>query len=101
MQARPRRRWRVAGNSAGFNYRDISTGVGHPVPGGLLNTNGRFPGYAIFVVLVDVAATCDRVVELGGQVDLGPLTTETGLSAAYLSDPDGNRFGVFTPPPAV
>jgi uncharacterized protein len=57
---------------------------------------------AIFVVLVDdVAATCDRVVGLGGRVDLGPITTEIGLSAAYLSDPDGNRFGIFTPPPAA
>ncbi|MEU4427379.1 VOC family protein [Actinoplanes sp. NPDC024001] len=94
--------WRfAAGTSAGFDYRDISTGAGHPVSGGLLNTGGQVPGYAIFVILVDdVAATCERVVELGGRVDLGPLTTETGLAAAYLSDPDGNRFGVFTPPPA-
>jgi uncharacterized protein len=87
------------GASAGFDYRDIITGVGHPLRGGLLNTGGQMPGYAVFVVVVDdVPAACATATGLGGTVDLGPVTTETGLECAYLSDPDGNRFAVFTPP---
>ncbi|OJF11078.1 VOC family protein [Couchioplanes caeruleus] len=89
----------TGGRSAGFDYRDISTGPEHPVRGGLLNTEGRAPGYAVFVVLVDdVAVTCDETRRLGGRVDLGPVMTETGVVCAYLSDPQGNRFAVFTPP---
>ena len=56
----------------------------------------------IFSVMVpDVAATCDRVAELGGRVLIGPETVEgAGLVFANLEDPDGNHFGVFTPPAA-
>jgi predicted enzyme related to lactoylglutathione lyase len=83
----------------GFDYRDITTGADHPLRGGLLDTGGRMPGYAVFVVVVDdVAAACEAATALGGKVDAGPVTFETGLSCAYLSDPEGNRFAVFTPP---
>ena len=85
---------------AEFDYRDIVTGAGHPLRGGLLATGGTMPGYAVFVVVVDDAAkACEQAVELGGQVDAGPMTLETGLVCAYLRDPEGNRFAVFTPPP--
>ena len=92
--------WRFhAGVSAGFDYRDISTGEGHPLRGGLLGTGGQAPGYAVFVVVVDdVAASVRQAQGLGGRLDAGPITTETGLTAAYLTDPEGNRFAVFTPP---
>lgn len=85
--------------AAGFGYRDITPpGATRPI-GGLLDTAGAMPGYAVFVLTVaDVAATCADAARLGGTVDAGPLTLDTGLTCAYLSDPDGNRFAVFTPP---
>lgn len=87
------------GPIAGFDYRDITTGPAHPLQGGVLVTPPQVPGYAIFVVTVaDVAATCQQVSEHGGTVDLGPTSTDDGLSFAYVSDPHGNRFGVFSPP---
>jgi predicted enzyme related to lactoylglutathione lyase len=84
---------------AGFDYRDVTTGPGHPLRGGLLGTEGKAPAYAVFVVMVeDVAATCAEAERRGGRVDMGPVTADNGLCFAYLSDLDGNRFGVFSPP---
>ena len=46
-----------------------------------------------------MAATCEAVVAKGGSVLVGPETiAENGLTFANLTDPDGNHFGVFTPP---
>lgn len=45
----------------------------------------------------DVAATCEKVAEMGGKVLLGPETVpDIGLT--FVEDPDGNHFGVFCPP---
>jgi uncharacterized protein len=95
--------WSVtpAGAVAGFDYRDISTGQGHPVRGGILGTDGKFPSYAIFVVVVDdVPAAIEKTTALGGSLVNGPITLDSGLVCAYLSDPDGSLFSVFTPPAA-
>jgi uncharacterized protein len=93
--------WSVAAPvaSAGFDYRDVTTGPDHPVRGGILGTGGALPAYGVFVVTVtDVAAAVERATALGGTLTAGPVTTGDGLVAAYLADPDGNRFAVFTPP---
>jgi predicted enzyme related to lactoylglutathione lyase len=37
-------------------------------------------------------------VKHGGKVAMPALTTSNGLKFAYLQDPSGNTFGVFTPP---
>jgi len=87
-------------DTAGFAYHDITTGPDGPIRGGMLDTGGQRPPYAVFVVHVaDVAATCAAAADAGGTVDLGPVTADDGLSFAYLSDPDGSRFGVFSRPP--
>ena len=87
--------------AAGFDYREITTGAGHPLRGGVLGTGGKMPPHAVFVVLVDdVAATGAETERLGGHLDVGPITADNGLSFAYLRDPEGNRFGVFSPPTA-
>ncbi|XRQ13353.1 VOC family protein [Actinomadura welshii] len=55
--------------------------------------------HAMFFVLVeDVEGTCTATERLGGKVALPTVTTGAGLRFAYLEDPAGNRFGVFTPP---
>ncbi|MFG2003092.1 VOC family protein [Spirillospora sp. NPDC048911] len=54
---------------------------------------------ALFLVLVeDVAAMCERTERLGGKVELPVTATGSGLKYAYVVDPAGNRFGLFTPP---
>jgi predicted enzyme related to lactoylglutathione lyase len=69
--------------------------------GGIMPTDGGADNHATFVVLVeDVAAMCARTEQLGGKVLHPPVTAPDGLVFADLLDRSGNRFSVFTPPPA-
>jgi predicted enzyme related to lactoylglutathione lyase len=92
--------WRFEPDTTtGMDYRIVTTGEGHPLQGGVWNTAGRLPHYAVFATLVaDVPAACARAEELGGKVLVAPITAESGLVFAHLLDPDGNQFGVFAPP---
>ena len=85
-------------NGAGYDL------VGYPgadaPSGGITRTAGGEENHAIFMVLVeDVRAACAQAERLGGKVLTEAVTTPRGLVFAYLLDPAGNRFGVFTPPP--
>ncbi len=85
----------------GEAYRLVGAGDG--VPGGVTMSQAGLPAtYAIFSAMVsDVQATCDAVVANGGSVLVGPEKIDaTGLVFANLADPDGNHFGVFSPPAA-
>lgn len=88
--------------SGGMDYRNIKAfGADRPM-GGVLGTGGQVPDHAVFYILVaDVEATCADAEQLGGTVvskhlDAGPGAPEF----AYLRDPAGSMFGVFTPPTA-
>jgi uncharacterized protein len=53
--------------------------------------------WAIFYVQVaDVQAAIDRAVELGASVVV-PLVDNGAIEFAHLSDPLGNRFGIWRP----
>jgi uncharacterized protein len=68
--------------------------------GGIFNTGGNIPPYAVFVVQVaDVAATAARAEELGGKVVVAPMQLEDGMAVAYLTDPNGSMFALFSPKP--
>jgi predicted enzyme related to lactoylglutathione lyase len=57
---------------------------------------GAPPHWVAYVAVTDVAATCDRTVELGGAV-LHPATDIDGAgSFAILQDPQGAPFAVYT-----
>ena len=76
-----------------------AAGAGGP-SGGIFNTGGNIPPYAVFVVRVtDVAATAARTVELGGKVVAAPMTLPDGIVIAYLTDPNGSMFALFSPRP--
>ena len=76
-----------------------ATGADGP-SGGIFDTGGNTPPYAVFVVRVaDVAATTTRTKELGGTVVAGPITMEDGMVVAYLTDPNGSMFALFSPRP--
>ncbi len=87
--------------SSGPGYDLISyAGTDRPA-GGVMSTAGGADNHATFLVLVeDVAAVWARTEQLGGKVLNPPTTTPNGLVFADLLDRSGNRFGVFTPPPA-
>ena len=89
--------WTFSDGPTGPAYRIAAAGEG--IPGRVTTAQAGLPEtYAIFSVIVpDVAATCARIEQLGGKVLVG-LMVETGLVFANVEDPDGNHFGVFTPP---
>ena len=79
----------------------LITASGAPGPsGGIFSTGGTIPPYAVFVVKVaDVAATAARAEELGGKVVVAPNKLEDGMVVAYLTDPHGSLFALFSPQP--
>lgn len=87
-------------DAAGIPYEIVTTGEGHPTQGGIFNTGGNIPPYAVPVVVVDdTAAAARKAEELGGKILVPPQSAPTGLTFAHLLDPHGNHIGVFTPPP--
>lgn len=69
--------------------------------GGLWDTSRSGAGsWAIFYVQVDdVPTAIDRAQGLGATVVV-PLVDNGAIEFAHLSDPMGNRFGVWCPKPA-
>ncbi len=91
--------WSYNDDAAAPGYRIVDAGDG--INGGITAAQaGLPPSYAIFSVQVaDVAATCRQIEERGGKVLVGPETIEqNGLSFANVTDPEGNHFGLFSPP---
>jgi len=86
--------------SGGLDYRNITASGADGPMGGLFGTGGQLPDHAVFYILVaDVEATCADAEQLGGSVVSKHLDAGPGVPAfAYLRDPSGNQFGVFTPP---
>jgi uncharacterized protein len=88
-----------AAQSSGGSYQVWTTGGGEGLPGGLFDTAGALPAYAVFSVIVeDVEATCRRAEAAGGKVLRGREVTPAGVTFAHLLDPAGNHFEIFTPP---
>ena len=68
--------------------------------GGISDTGGNIPPYAVFYVLVaNVAVTAARAEELGGKIVVAPRTLEDGMVVARLTDPNGSMFALFSPRP--
>jgi uncharacterized protein len=85
----------------GPGYQVFTAGDGRGLhQGGLLDTGGAMPPYAVFAVHVeDVAETCRRVEAAGGSVHRAPQVSPAGITSAHLLDPKGNQFEVFSTPP--
>jgi uncharacterized protein len=80
-------------------YSEVTTPGSERVAGGIFDSAGEFPGYAIFYVTVeDVPATLAKAETLGAKTVVPPTTTPDGLTFAQLRDSTGNHFGVFSPP---
>jgi hypothetical protein len=92
--------WVFAQDDTGIPYHQARTGEGHPIKGGIADTEGQYPSYAVFCVVVeDVAATLERAVQLGGEVVMGPMALPTGIVVGYLRDRDANLLAVYSPVP--
>lgn len=86
--------------SGGVDYRNITASGAQTPMGGIFDTGGQAPDHAVFYILVaDVQATCADAEQLGGSVVSRHLEPQPGAPKfAYLRDPAGNQFGVFSPP---
>ncbi|GGU08544.1 VOC family protein [Streptomyces coeruleorubidus] len=86
-------------NTPGVTYHSVMT-PGAPQPtGGVWESEGAFPDYAVFYVLVqDVAETVERGRGLGANVLMEPVSDSAGFIFARLRDTAGNHFGVFSAP---
>jgi uncharacterized protein len=95
--------WTIARDASdGPGYQVFKTGDDGPGlhMGGLADTEGSVPGYAVFGVWVeDVADTCRRVEAAGGRVHVAPRTSPMGITSAHLLDPKGTQFQVYSMPP--
>jgi hypothetical protein len=82
----------------GMDYRLVTyPGEERPV-GGVFGTKGGFPNHAVFsIVVADVAEACASAEKLGGEVVQTVTEPEAGPAFAYLRDPAGNLFGIFSP----
>ncbi|MDQ2750454.1 MAG: VOC family protein [Actinomycetota bacterium] len=85
--------WEVGAPSMPARYSMVNQSAG-----GLWDTSNLGGArYAIFYVQVeDVTAAIDRAQELGAAVVL-PFIDNGRIEFAHLSDPQGNRFGVWRP----
>jgi uncharacterized protein len=82
------------------SYTLITVPGGAGPSGGIFNTGGGIPPYAVFVVRVaDVAATAARAEELGAKVVVAPNKLGDGMVVAYLTDPNSSLFALFSPAP--
>jgi predicted enzyme related to lactoylglutathione lyase len=94
--------WTVSADTSASTdpaYRVITTGDPAGLHGGLFDTRGAMPGYAVFTILVDdVADACRRAERAGGTVQRGPELNPVGVTFAHLLDPAGNHVAVFTAP---
>src|SRR5256885_14815525 len=91
--------WSCSQDEFGADYQLVRTGSERGIGGGLFNTKGEMPNYAVFFVEVaDVGDICRRAEALGGKVLVPATDAADGLVFAHLLDADGNHIGVFTPP---
>lgn len=101
--------WQIAPDKqaadAGLDYRMITAEGGDAPAGGILGVGPATPGHAVFSIAVrDVAAVCAATRRLGGTVVGEHAAADGGPANAYLRDPSGNLFGIFsppTPPPSI
>jgi predicted enzyme related to lactoylglutathione lyase len=92
--------WKFTLDPDGDGYDLINSPGAEAPSGGIAHGDGPADNHATFLVVVrDVQVACEQAERLGGKVALGPTSAGSGLVFAYLDDPSGNRFGVFTPPP--
>lgn len=93
--------WKFAVNPDDDGYDLIQYPGAEAPSGGIAYSSDPSENHAMFLVMVeDVDAVCEQTEKHGGRVAMPTVTAKTGLKFAYLKDPAGNRFGVFTPPAA-
>lgn len=78
-----------------FGYNMVEKEEGG-IPGGIFQTDGKFPPYATIYVQVDsVGGALDKAVHLGGKVCVEPQAIGDMGFIAMFNDPEGNLIGLW------
>jgi len=79
-----------------MKYTMVETGDDGGINGGIGATPDGAPGGATFYVGSDnVAASLQRVAELGGRTVAGPMDMPDGHKWALFADPEGHVVGLY------
>jgi uncharacterized protein len=91
-----------------IDYWMISTGEGPGIDGGMLRRRGDppVPGQAVnahmcTIGVDDIDASMKAALEAGATLALPKMAIPNTGHVAYLTDPEGNIFGVFQDDPAA
>jgi uncharacterized protein len=72
----------------------VTTSNGTGIPGGI-GGGSRYHSHVLFYVgVADVEAALQKAESLGGQRQMGPERSPTGLVVGQFTDPEGNLIGV-------
>ena len=94
--------WTFRDDEDGQGYRYAQTPAADSIQGGVFDTGGKVPSYAVFYIRVDdVDEVARKAGTAGGKVLVPPTAVPNGLRFALLTDPSGGQFGVYTPGPAT
>jgi uncharacterized protein len=86
--------WKInSDNPMKYGLVETNGGVGG-INGGVGPENDGGKRVSIYAQVVDLQATLDRAVELGGKVILPPTEVPGGPKLAMFSDPAGNVTGL-------
>jgi uncharacterized protein len=81
-----------AGGFPGYTYVDSGMTEG-TIPGGISPLQGGQQFVTVFAEVVDVEATLERAVTLGGTI-VQPAQKVPGVTFGLFADPQGNVIGV-------
>jgi uncharacterized protein len=71
----------------------FAAGIGGPDPGPAGHIQqGTTPGFAMYVQVLDLPRSLERVIELGGTVNSEPFDVPGGPTIAFIADPEGNQL---------
>lgn len=86
--------WRVSADNA-MGYRQIDTGSGGGIGGGIWPAPPQAPNFVQFFVAVDdVGAAVKSAEALGAKVLIPPTSLPEGSEMAVMHDPQGMPFAV-------
>jgi hypothetical protein len=79
-----------------LGYRQIQTGSGEGIQGGIWPAPPQAPTFVqLFVTVDDVAAAVAKAEGLGARILIPPTALPEGDEMAVLHDPQGMSFGVW------
>jgi predicted enzyme related to lactoylglutathione lyase len=86
--------WKIDANNA-MGYRQINTGSGQGIQGGIWPAPPHAPNFVqFFVAVLDVGSSVKKAESLGAKVLIPPTKLPEGDEMAVMHDPQGMPFAL-------